>query len=906
LLKQAGARLTKPKLLAAYGLWRKDWSSETAALGMMSLEEKMAFEATKRVEAEAEASKLRKELDAARKAMLDGTGREAEMQRMAEAELEKEKEKRVEHLKSVAIRRIALKDLARGWMGWHGMWSEKVRQRNLLKQAGSRMTKPKLVAGFSHWFKDWMLEAGSKYATAEAKLRGAQQQVADVEAELHRVKIDGDRRLTQVTKERDAALAKLSGFDGGLTERELTLQRKLEDERLKRIEQVGAMAANRFGKGQLGRGWTTWHAAWRERCEQKRLLRQLAGRLMKPKLGYSYGFWRHSWEAERLAVAEDRSAANWTSKSAAAEAERSKLQLELAEARAAILEGTGQEAELRRLAEEEVAAQKEQRVAQLGRMAARRLGHRDLSRGWTAWYDLAAVGRYQRSMLRSVASRLAKPKLSRAYVHWRQDWDRMEAAKAAKAQLEKIRGQQASHDDAEYELQRQVSALEEELKMNKAALVDQREAALKHAQEIAAAMRESGSDKESLQAARKALEATQEEARQAKELLSRRQEKDSDEGAKKLSRMLEEQRDSLEKQARVVQKGLEDEIRTLSNKVTLLEGRSKSTRDREGLIEYDPSKTVIETLKEYLAFNQVRVLDLFREFDTDGSGRVDKPEWRAAWKTIGPNFPTNVVDDAFDIFDPDKSGSIEFGELDKLLRRKASDMWATLKRKNGATSPPADQTDAEGLGRGEFKSNMQIKADDFYEADQDGNTELEYDEFCAMLRKRDAKAEPPVERSESDLKALFRQLDLDNSGTVDLSEYIQWALAIAIKESKGRVLDLFREWDSDNSGFIDCSEFSQALNGMGFTCKKPDAKKIFEALDPDGSGQLDYREVNAALRRIQRRAYTSFDTGDKKITSSAPGGARKPTASKPAGRKASPRINQVIAQTKKPASPSRK
>ena len=114
------------------------------------------------------------------------------------------------------------------------------------------------------------------------------------------------------------------------------------------------MAAMRFGKGQLGRGWTTWHTAWRERCEQKRLLRQLAGRLMKPKLGHSYGFWRHSWEAERLAIAEDRSAAKWASKSVAAEAERSKLQLELAEARAAMLEGSGHEAELRRLAEEEV------------------------------------------------------------------------------------------------------------------------------------------------------------------------------------------------------------------------------------------------------------------------------------------------------------------------------------------------------------------------------------------------------------------------------------------------------------------------------------------------------------------------------------------------------------------------
>ena len=55
----------------------------------------------------------------------------------------------VEHLKSVAIRRIALKDLARGWSGWHGAWAEKVRQRNLLKQAGARLTKPKLVNAYA-------------------------------------------------------------------------------------------------------------------------------------------------------------------------------------------------------------------------------------------------------------------------------------------------------------------------------------------------------------------------------------------------------------------------------------------------------------------------------------------------------------------------------------------------------------------------------------------------------------------------------------------------------------------------------------------------------------------------------------------------------------------------------------
>ena len=56
--------------------------------------------------------------------------------------------------------------------------------------------------------------------------------------------------------------------------------------------------------------------------------------------------------------------------------------------------------------------------------------------------------------------------------------------------------------------------------------------------------------------------------------------------------------------------------------------------------------------------------------------------------------------------------------------------------------------------------------------------------------------------------------------------YVIWALTIAIKESKGRVLDLFNQWDDDKSGFIDVGEFHKALLGMGFDCRKDDAKKV--------------------------------------------------------------------------------
>ena len=54
-------------------------------------------------------------------------------------QLEAERERRVEGLKAVAIRRMVLKELARGWSGWFAMYEAKVHQCNLLKKAGARL-----------------------------------------------------------------------------------------------------------------------------------------------------------------------------------------------------------------------------------------------------------------------------------------------------------------------------------------------------------------------------------------------------------------------------------------------------------------------------------------------------------------------------------------------------------------------------------------------------------------------------------------------------------------------------------------------------------------------------------------------------------------------------------------------
>lgn len=42
--------------------------------------------------------------------------------------------------------------------------------------------------------------------------------------------------------------------------------------------------------------------------------------------------------------------------------------------------------------------------------------------------------------------------------------------------------------------------------------------------------------------------------------------------------------------------------------------------------------------------------------------------------------------------------------------------------------------------------------------------------------------------SDAELEAIFRSLDKDGGGTVDLSEYVQWALRDALNNSRGRVV----------------------------------------------------------------------------------------------------------------------
>lgn len=83
------------------------------------------------------------------------------------------------------------------------------------------------------------------------------------------------------------------------------------------------------------------------------------------------------------------------------------------------------------------------------------------------------------------------------------------------------------------------------------------------------------------------------------------------------------------------------------------------------------AKSIQEQLRDGLAANLTRVIDLFRDWDTDFSGTIDKKEFRKAVAVLGYEAPRADIDELFDSFDSDRGGFVDCTPaLAQSLRRK--------------------------------------------------------------------------------------------------------------------------------------------------------------------------------------------------------------------------------------------
>jgi hypothetical protein len=95
---------------------------------------------------------------------------------------------------------------------------------------------------------------------------------------------------------------------------------------------------------------------------------------------------------------------------------------------------------------------------------------------------------------------------------------------------------------------------------------------------------------------------------------------------------------------------------------------------RRPVVASPEAQALKDKIKAALAASLDRVVDTLRLWDADLSGKIDKREfYEACTQGLHIHAPRSAFNELFDIVDADRSGEIDYKELNKVLRRRVED-----------------------------------------------------------------------------------------------------------------------------------------------------------------------------------------------------------------------------------------
>ena len=113
-----------------------------------------------------------------------------------------------------------------------------------------------------------------------------------------------------------------------------------------------------------------------------------------------------------------------------------------------------------------------------------------------------------------------------------------------------------------------------------------------------------------------------------------------------------------------------------------------------------PTDQMLREIREQLHKNLPRVMDVFRSFDRNGDGRISRSECVQVLPMLGlPQCGAAEMEGMFDALDADHSGTLDFHEMDRFLRRGADVQLAA-----------ALQVGAKGVVEVEARNRYRLRA----------------------------------------------------------------------------------------------------------------------------------------------------------------------------------------------------
>eukprot|EP01047_Picozoa_sp_COSAG01_P077933 COSAG01_NODE_14217_length_1482_cov_0.761388_1_plen_462_part_10 len=196
-------------------------------------------------------------------------------------------------------------------------------------------------------------------------------------------------------------------------------------------------------------------------------------------------------------------------------------------------------------------------------------------------------------------------------------------------------------------------------------------------------------------------------------------------------------------------------------------------------------------------------------------------------------------------------------ELRALNKRRAAERKKRAKAKRLAQAKWNAKM-GEDTGANEDVLATEEVASFFAEIDDDGSGLLDRDEVKLLLEKL---GKIPTQ---GELDVAMSEMDADNSGQVDLSEFLAWwkrvgaearAEMTKVSDNMNQLRELFEKLDADGSGSLEHDEIEKLIvTHLGMHLKPDELAAALNQMDADGSTEVSFAELYAWWTRDETQA----------------------------------------------------
>merc|ERR1719153_798078 len=303
-----------------------------------------------------------------------------------------------------------------------------------------------------------------------------------------------------------------------------------------------------------------------------------------------------------------------------------------------------------------------------------------------------------------------------------------------------------------------------------------------------------------------------------------------------------------------------------------------------------------------MSFNSTQdVKSMFRKFDRNGDGHLDRSEIKQMLQSSGKNASDQDVEQMFSQGDADGDGLIDIQEFTLLMFPAAAQTLTKLQQSYKSLNDVIAafrkyDSDGDGhISRSELRGVMgQFSEQDvdsiFALGDKDQSGGIDYQEFISMMmpnsqnilmgvsqqfksitdikegfKRIDTNGDGAISRqelrngmrlSDDQLAVVFALGDIDQDGEISMAEFVR-LMSPAASSAMTRLRNCFRDiadvmiafkkFDANNDGALSQQELIAGMKTTGMNFDNQDCANIFAMADLNQDGEISYVEFATAL-----------------------------------------------------------